>query len=76
MLEMTPLLVYEGGMYFGELSLLSKKPRAGTVVTISDCQFACVDAETYEKLLKKNSLLKMEQNVTFLKQIPYVRSWQ
>lgn len=64
---MTPILVYETGMHFGELALINKKPRAGTVVTLTDCYFACVSAESYEKLLKKDTQLKMEQNVTFLK---------
>lgn len=64
---MTPILVYETGMHFGELALINKKPRAGTVVTLTDCHFACVSAESYEKLLKKDTQLKMEQNVTFLK---------
>lgn len=73
--EMTPLLAYEAGMYFGELSLIHKKPRMGTIVTLSSCHFAVVSAEAYEKLLKKEASLKMEQNVAFLKQIPYIRSW-
>lgn len=73
--EMTALLVYGPGMYFGELSLIHKKPRMGTVVTLSGCHFAVVNAEAYEKLLKKEASLKMEQNVTFLKQIPYLHSW-
>jgi CRP-like cAMP-binding protein len=52
---MQPLLIYEAGMYFGELALLNKKPRAGTILTLTDCFFAVVDADVYERLLKKDT---------------------
>lgn len=72
---MTPIIVYEGGMSFGELSLLNRKPRAGTIVTLKDCYFAVINADSYEKLLKKDTSTKMAENVTFLRQIPYIRNW-
>ena len=62
-------------MYFGELSLINKKPRMGTIVTMTPCHFAVVNAEAYEKLLKKETQMRLERNVAFLKQIPYLRSW-
>jgi len=55
MSEFMPILVYESGMYFGELALLNKKPRAGTIVTLTDCFFAVIDALSYERLLKKEA---------------------
>ena len=56
---MTPILIYEGGMSFGELSLLNRKPRAGTIVTLDDCYFAVINSDSYEKLLKKDTAMKM-----------------
>ena len=53
--EMQKILEYEAGMYFGELSLLNKKPRAGTIRTMTDCFFASIDAEAYERLSKKDN---------------------
>ena len=73
--EMTPILVFEGGMSFGELSLLNRKPRAGTVVTLTDCYFAVIHADSYEKLIKKDVAMKMARNVKFLRQIPYMQNW-
>ena len=72
---MIPLLVFKSGMYFGDLALLTTKPRAGTVVTLSDSYFAIIDRDTYSKLLKREELAKMAKNVKFLKQIPYLRNW-
>lgn len=73
--ELTPHLIFKSGMYFGDLALLTSKPRAGTVVTLSDCYFAIIDKNTYSKLLKKEESEKMAKNVKFLKQIPYMRNW-
>ena len=53
--DLAPILVYEAGMTFGELALIQKKGRSGTIVTLSDCHFAVINADTYEKMLKKDS---------------------
>lgn len=74
--EMQKILEYEAGMYFGELSLLNKKPRAGTIRTMTDCFFASIDAEAYERLLKKDNQTQMEENFRFIKQIPYFTDWK
>ena len=74
--ELVPFLVYSGGMYFGELALIKKATRAGTIVTMTDCYFAVVNADAYERLMKKDSQTKMEENVAFLRQIPYLQNWK
>ena len=63
-------------MYFGELALINKRPRAGTIVTIADSYFAVINADAYERLMKKDSQTKMEENVAFLRQIPYISNWK
>ena len=70
-----PLLEFTQGQSFGELSLLNHQPRAGTVLTLTDCFFAVIGAEGYERLLKKDIALKMTANVKFLRQIPYMQNW-
>ena len=72
---MTPLLVYESGMTFGDLAIHNRRPRAGTIVTLSDCFFAVISADSYEKLLKKDIAKKMAENVSFLRQVPYICKW-
>ena len=73
--ELAPILTYSEGMYFGELALQNKKPRAGTILTLTDSHYAVVNAETYERLLKKDTATKQEANSSFLRQIPYITNW-
>ena len=58
--EMTPLLVYKEGQSFGEIALANNKPRGGTIVTLTDCHYAIVTKDAYEKLIKKDVLIKQE----------------
>ena len=55
--EMTACLVYEGGESFGELSLINNQTRGGTIVTLTDCHFAIVTRDAFEKLIKKDKLI-------------------
>ena len=72
---MMPLLIFDNGMSFGELALLNNKGRAGTVVTLNDCYFAVISAESFDKLLRKDKAMKQANNVKFLRQVPYIRNW-
>ena len=73
--ELVPIIVFEGKQSFGELALQNRRPRAGTVVTLSDCYFAVINGDNYEKLLKKDIASRMQTNVSFLRQIPYIAKW-
>lgn len=39
------------GNYFGELALVTKKPRAATIIAIGEVKVAFLDVETFERLL-------------------------
>ena len=52
--EMIPLLIFDNGASFGEIALMSKKPRAGTVLTLTDCHFAVIGADSFDKLLMRD----------------------
>ncbi len=65
-------LVFEQGQSFGELALLKRQPRLGTVLTLTDCFFAAINAEAYERLLRKDKAMKLASKVKFLRQIPYM----
>lgn len=41
------------GSSFGELALLYRKPRAATITTKSNCIFAVLDKNLYQKVLGK-----------------------
>jgi hypothetical protein len=50
-------------------------PRAGTIATGSECHFAIVKKDSYERLLKKVETEKNKNMTKFLKQIPYIEDW-
>ena len=65
--DMSPLKVFVSGDSFGELALIHGKGRNGTVVTLTDCYFAVINAESYTRLLAKDAAQKMAPNVKFLR---------
>jgi cAMP-dependent protein kinase regulator/cGMP-dependent protein kinase 2 len=44
---------YGPGKSFGELALISNKPRAATIRCLKDCHFAVIEKQNYEKVLQK-----------------------
>ena len=62
-------------MSFGDLALVHKQRRAGTVLTLTNCFFAVVSADGFHKLIKKNQAAKVNTVIQFLKQIPYIEDW-
>ena len=41
------------GKAFGELALINNKPRLATIKCVSDCHFAVISKNVYERILKK-----------------------
>lgn len=63
------------GDCFGELALLSNKPRAAGIKCLSDCHFAVLDKEDYVRILAKVHEQKMAEKVEFLQTLPMFRKW-
>ena len=57
--EMIPLTIFDNGASFGDVALMSKKPRAGTVLTLTDCHFAVIGSDSFDKLLMREKFLIM-----------------
>ena len=72
---MEPIVQFESGQEFGDLALLNNKGRAGTVVCLTDCFFAVINSDSYEKLIRKEKLQQQDQSIQFLRQIPYMNFW-
>ncbi|CAI2378444.1 unnamed protein product [Moneuplotes crassus] len=58
------------GEYFGELALLSSKPRAATVLCTEDTQFASISKNEYQDIIGKIHKNIVEDKIKILKEIP------
>ncbi|KAL4478319.1 hypothetical protein ABPG72_009555 [Tetrahymena utriculariae] len=54
------------GRVFGDLGILTKKPRAATIVCNEDCYFGVLNVEDYSKILMDQKKKKMQKGIKFL----------
>ena len=59
----------KAGMTFGELALISNKPRAATIRAVGDSHFATLDRRTFN-IIKGNHAKALYEKVEKIKQIP------
>lgn len=57
------------GKIFGELALISNKPRAATITCITDCHFAILNRRAFQ-LIKKNHETVLNKIVSNIRNIP------
>ena len=57
------------GNSFGELSLLENKPRIASIICKSDCHFAILDKESYNKILYDYQKYQLNTKVEFLNKL-------
>ena len=60
------------GHCFGELSLISHKPRSATIKWLTDTKFAVLNKKWYEKVFYIKEKKLLAEKVTFLKNIPFL----
>jgi hypothetical protein len=63
------------GQSFGELALINDAKRAATIQCLTDCFFAVIDRENYEKTLKRIELRAVQNKVNFFRSLPFVKHW-
>ncbi|CDW81356.1 cyclic nucleotide-binding domain containing protein [Stylonychia lemnae] len=63
------------GQSFGELALISNKPRAATIKCITDTHFLVLFKKDYEQILGRHEEANMNKIVLFLKSLPQFNSW-
>ena len=69
-------MVFSEGMSFGERAMMDGRKRAGTVVTRTDCHYAVVGRDAYDRLLKKDQETKILEKIAFMKNIVYMKNWK
>jgi len=47
------------GEYFGELSLLDRKPRSASVMTVTDCRFMTISRANFQQFLEDNPVFSL-----------------
>ena len=57
------------GTAFGELALLTNKPRAASIICKTDTHFAILEKEYFDKILKINEQKKLFGQIEFLEKI-------
>ena len=69
------LMKLSNGQSFGELALITSKPRSANVMCLRDCHFAIMNKHDFERVLQKIELKAQILKYEFLTQIPFLKKW-
>jgi len=72
---MTEVATLSAGQSFGELALISQKPRAATIRCLENCHFAVLSKQDYEKVLGKKEQALFNKMTDFLRSMPIFMHW-
>jgi CRP-like cAMP-binding protein len=68
--ELKEVAVLKEGDSFGELSLISDKPRAATIICKEFCVFATLNKTEFTRILSKETEKSLEEKANFLQKVP------
>ncbi|EAS00956.1 cyclic nucleotide-binding domain protein (macronuclear) [Tetrahymena thermophila SB210] len=63
------------GESFGELSLISKKPRLASIKADEDCHFAILEAQPFKQILQDSENEKLLKEMGFFADLPLFQTW-
>lgn len=63
------------GASFGELALLSNKPRAATIICKEDCHFAVLEKDDFRRILKSAEEKKLLEEMNFFASLYIFKNW-
>lgn len=67
------MAILKDGDSFGELALISLKPRSATIRCLTNCKFAVLSKKCYEKVFLIKEKKKLTEKVGYLKDIPFLK---
>jgi hypothetical protein len=65
--------ILSAGHSFGELALISHKPRSATIKCITQCKFAVLSKKWYEKIFLMREKKKLIEKTSYLKDISFLK---
>ena len=60
---------FKAGMSFGELALVSDKPRAATIRAKEDCILAVMHKDDYNKMIRLNARRALNEKISFIEKL-------
>eukprot|EP00347_Sterkiella_histriomuscorum_P010646 403375474 len=72
---MTEVVQFHQGKSFGELALITNKPRAARIKCLTDCHFAVMSKHEYNRCLAKIENKTRVMTIQFLSEIPFFTTW-
>ncbi|KAL4488421.1 hypothetical protein ABPG72_019271 [Tetrahymena utriculariae] len=63
------------GQSFGELSLISKKPRLASIKADEDCHFAILEEQPFKQILQDSENQKLLKEMGFFADLPLFQTW-
>ncbi|CDW88479.1 cyclic nucleotide-binding domain containing protein [Stylonychia lemnae] len=73
--EHQELMKLQSGQSFGELALITNKPRQANIMCLNDCHFAVMNKQDYERVLQKMEMKVQVLKQEFLHGISFLRRW-
>lgn len=72
---LTEVKILRAGTTFGELALISKKPRAATIICKEDCHFGILEKKDFNRILKTNEEKKLIEEMNFFANLSVFQHW-
>lgn len=64
----------KSGDSFGELAIINNEPRKATIKCMSDCKFAYLEKQEYDKALRKIHVRNFNKKIDFMSSIPFFKN--
>lgn len=74
-LVLTEVKILRAGTTFGELALISKKPRAATIICKEDCNLGVLEKKDFNSILKYNEERKLIEEMNFFADLNIFHHW-
>lgn len=65
----------EAGAGFGELALISNKPRMATIICHANSHFAILEKKEFNEILKEKEEEKLLKEMGFFATLPFFQKW-